>query len=191
MNVDLPIINYQDLIAAIALDRRLPESQELYEQYLQSILPLWRPQGGLVSTYVTAKSKTIEMIEELENLSANWDGYQALPIHPDAIRAAKGLVDSLPTHFVTADVCPNPNGTVSLEWQNDKGRAHLEIGKTRYSFYIKPVFGNAIPICEENQYLPIQIPQILDSMLSPRMLPVDTINQIHYSFNYGLAGSPV
>jgi hypothetical protein len=41
-------------------------------------------------------------------------------------------------------VVPNPNGTWSFEWETDRGIGQLEIGKNRYSFYVKPNTGRAI-----------------------------------------------
>jgi len=68
---------------------------------------------------------------------ANWDGYGAFAIgyeaKNNALRALSGLATSAPA----PSVIPNPNGTLSFEWENENGLGHLEIGRTRFSFYVR------------------------------------------------------
>jgi len=76
-------------------------------------------------------------ITELGVLGKNWDGYGAIPIHEhtrrNALAAANQILQWAPS---PADIAPNPNGTISLEWETDFGTAQLEIGLTRCSFYM-------------------------------------------------------
>ncbi|MFZ4625484.1 MAG: hypothetical protein ACOYNF_14770 [Rhodoferax sp.] len=77
-------------------------------------------------------------IDELAHLPMDWDGYGALPIHPYTADNAATVIRRLLAHTTAPDITPNANGTLSLEWESSGGSAHLEIGMTRYSFYIKP-----------------------------------------------------
>ena len=83
--------------------------------------------------------------EELEHFRAfgtGWDGYGAKPINATVIDNVYSILSSLaPAFTVSPDIVPNPNGTISLEWESDFGYAMLEIGKTRISFYAKPTRG--------------------------------------------------
>jgi hypothetical protein len=94
----------------------------------------------LHTKFLTAK----EMIEELAALPENWDGYGALGISAEttlnALKALDAFLDDVPTPEIT----PSPNGTLSFEWESPRGVAHLEIGRTRFSFYIKPLIGDPI-----------------------------------------------
>lgn len=74
-------------------------------------------------------------IEVLAAMPPNWDGYGALPIDPLTAENAMRAVEAL-SELPSPEITPNPNGTLSFEWQSKKGLAHLEIGKTRYSCYI-------------------------------------------------------
>ena len=79
-----------------------------------------------------------QLLIAIAELDDNWDGEGACPINDktkiNAHRALNSLLLDVP---VVPEITPNNNGTVSFEWKTDQGRAHLEIGLTRFSFYIK------------------------------------------------------
>lgn len=83
-------------------------------------------------------------VDELSYAEPNWDGYGALPISGEAKRNAITALSVLANTTPPPTVIPNPNGTLSFEWETGSGIGHLEIGKTRYSFYVKPSSGRAI-----------------------------------------------
>jgi hypothetical protein len=97
----------------------------------------------ILSQYRGLRLKAFEIeeakrqIAELRMLANNWDGYGAIPIQENtknnALAAADQVLQWAP---FPADIAPNPNGTISLEWETEYGTAHLEIGLTRYSFYM-------------------------------------------------------
>lgn len=66
-------------------------------------------------------------IDELERLAVNWDGYGAVAIHADTIARARRILDALRAVGFDPEVTPNPNGTVSFEWDS----VHIEVGRTR------------------------------------------------------------
>lgn len=76
-------------------------------------------------------------ITELTTLIDNWDGYGAIRIQEhtknNAFAAAGQILQFSP---FPAEISPNSNGTISLDWETEFGAAHLEIGLTRYSFYM-------------------------------------------------------
>lgn len=77
-----------------------------------------------------------EEIRDLARLKENWDGYGALPIlqqtETNALTAAEVVFKFAPI----PEIYSNPNGTISMEWETEHGSGYLEIGRTRYSFYI-------------------------------------------------------
>ena len=95
-----------------------------------------------------------DVLDQLADMPANWDGYGALRIHPDTIANAKRAVERLWKHIPAADITPNPNGTMSLEWESDRGTAYLELGRTKFSFYIKPRGGGITTLEGEASDLP-------------------------------------
>jgi hypothetical protein len=86
-------------------------------------------------------------IDEFESLLGNWDGYDALPINQNTAFNARSALPGLLAAAPVPDITPNPNGTLSFEWEIPTGSAHLEIGQSRISFYLiregqKPIFIN-------------------------------------------------
>jgi len=47
---------------------------------------------------------------------ANWDGYGAEPVEPEALRKAVDLIVSLPDHLPLPECSVEPDGAVSLDW---------------------------------------------------------------------------
>lgn len=96
--------------------------------------------GAMLAEYPVA----FETVEKVAFASANWDGYGALAVSPEtkknAIEAIRVILPVAPT----PEINPNPNGTLSFEWRTDLGNAHLEIGQTKYSFYVNPHVGSPI-----------------------------------------------
>lgn len=77
-------------------------------------------------------------INELSLLSDNWDGYGALRILPETLENANLVVANLGWRALpTPEVSPNPNGTISFEWESSYGYGLLEVGKTRASFFVQ------------------------------------------------------
>jgi hypothetical protein len=79
-----------------------------------------------------------EKIEEFARLPENWDGYRAIRIRTETKQNAIGALEMLDDKVPMPDIIPNPNGMLSFEWESQAGIGHLEIGRTRFSFYIKP-----------------------------------------------------
>ena len=83
-------------------------------------------------------------IEQVSFVEPNWDGYGAAAISNEAENNAKVALDLLEFATHAPAVTPNSNGTLSFEWETDRGIGQLEIGRTLYSFYVRPNGGGAI-----------------------------------------------
>jgi hypothetical protein len=82
-----------------------------------------------------------DAVERMAFAEANWDGYGASPISFQTKVNAKVVLAQLEQCVPAPQVSANSNGTFSFEWETDQGAAHLEIGRTKYSFYVKPLAG--------------------------------------------------
>lgn len=84
------------------------------------------------------KAEALTTLKEIAGLAPDWDGYGA----PAMSRAVMSNSLTALHLFISADlvpeVTPNPNGTVSLEWSVEGATAHLQIGDTDFSMYIRP-----------------------------------------------------
>lgn len=75
--------------------------------------------------------------DDIAKLEDNWDGYGAIPIHADAIEHARTIHAGLIRDGHLVDVCPNTNGTITLEWAWKFRTYTLEVGTTLMSGCIK------------------------------------------------------
>ncbi len=87
--------------------------------------------------YHAQANRDLQLLEAYRGLKQDWDGYDADPISSRACEAARTFLTSLPHSFESPDLCPNPSGTISMEWQSSEGEAQLEIGRSKYSFYMR------------------------------------------------------
>jgi len=123
-----------------------------------------------ISSNLSALAQSENQVEELSRMPAGWDGYGALPISSktkyNALQALRGIL----AHAPTPDITPNSNGTLSFEWETERGFAHLEVGQTRLSFYIElasaePVFLDSS--CEGLLIAAIRVGFLVSSNLFP------------------------
>lgn len=77
-----------------------------------------------------------EIIREISDLGDNWDGYGASSVSAEAVDAALKFAEIAFPSASLPEIFANPNGTITFEWESGLGLANLEIGKTRYSFYV-------------------------------------------------------
>jgi hypothetical protein len=119
-----------------------------------------------------------ETVERVAFANPNWDGYGALPVS-----AIKVILPVAPS----PEINPNPNGTLSFEWGTHLGNAHLEIGQTRYSFYVNPSVGEPIFLEGEVETVHRLHGSLVASLLFPTsstagtMIPVRRAADVRYS----------
>ena len=75
-------------------------------------------------------------IRALANYMDDWDGYGAIRPLSECLNHALEIVRDkrINLDFLT-DIYPNPNGTLSLEWEQDDNEIGLELGKEEFSFF--------------------------------------------------------
>lgn len=102
----------------------------------------------------------IQQLSQLEALPHGWDGDDAEQIAEGAVRGGKSFVMAF-TGPASA-IIPSASGTVVLEWDSPLGEAVLEIGQTRFSFYISPNHGNPIFRKGSTDALSLSAPDMAD-----------------------------
>ncbi len=115
------------------------------------------------------KSELFEKILSFKSLVNNWDGYNAIPLEVKSSTNAIELINLIEDRELKhlKDIYPNPNGTVSFEWENEADEIiSLEMGNKSFSYFIKlnsqePQFFNDIQFGEkEIKILSKQISQL-------------------------------
>jgi hypothetical protein len=98
-------------------------------------------QASAVRNQPTSAESLIEAIESLER---DWDGYGALAISPVVCVNAKRFLSSSPTELSNPEITPTSNGTMNFEWASNNADAYLDIGQSRYTGHIQTKDGATI-----------------------------------------------
>ncbi len=101
-------------------------------------------ESSFSSSVGTEKANAVGAIGRLGLLEEDWDGYGATPITVEAQQNAITAIESFPEDLPMPEIDPNPNGTISFDWASPLGSAYLEMGNTRFSFYVKWHHGKPI-----------------------------------------------
>lgn len=137
MSIDRP--NYD---CSIPIGLSFATAPSLFNSFVPWAQNPSRPTAALV--YQVPHRDEIDLIEKFRALDADWDGYDANEISDGACDAAKTFLANLPTDLESPELCPNPSGTISMEWDSQHGQAQLELGKRKFSFYLRKKGGATI-----------------------------------------------
>jgi hypothetical protein len=103
-----------------------------------------KPGTFLFGSFEAERALALKTVHEFGAMKEGWDGYGAMQIHGLTCKNCLQFLNSLPDNCPFPELTPNSNGTISMEWESQNGGASLEIGKTRYSFYIKRRYGDPV-----------------------------------------------
>lgn len=120
-------------------------------------------------------------IREFGQMPENWDGYDALGISAEATRNALVALDSVLRAAPIPDIVPNPNGTLSFEWETADGFAHLEVGNTRFAFYLKRRSDQPSRLSGSAEQVPSGLGYLVAALLYPARSTAGTITKITMS----------
>lgn len=161
-------------------DERFGGQTNYYPQQMTMPLFFETPDDFRASSYYLSRNEALTTLDNIGSLDEDWDGYGALRIFKECINNTKGFLYSLPLKYGAPEIVPNPNGTLSLEWENSNGQAHLEIGITQYSFYMKLTSGEVLLDKGMVSDLPFKVMNLLGYMLASFRPQALTIADIHY-----------
>lgn len=74
---------------------------------------------------------------------AGWDGYEAKAVSPDAFRAAKRFVASLPLGIPQPEIAADPDGCVTFEWRRSARQTLLVSVRPGYALDYAALIGTA------------------------------------------------
>lgn len=102
-------------------------------------------------------SKMRDEIFSFQELENNWDGYGGVCVSKSICEKAIQFISVLNAVYIdtVTDVYPNPNGTITFEWESATNeKLALEIGQDNYSFFVKfvnenPIFADGKDIIED------------------------------------------
>lgn len=92
----------------------------------------------------------------IANFKYDWDGYGAIRPISDCLSHALDIIDD--ENFALenlTDIYPNPNGTITFEWENGDNEIGLELGNQEFSYYVR--FGEYHSYNNKKQYVAEEI----------------------------------
>lgn len=132
-----------DLSKYIIADKPIEAHTEYFERYESNIgyalNKYFEEISSITSKQNFSKHELITEILSFKTLNNNWDGYGAIPLEVRSAANILTLMDLIDENvFCTVDdIYPNPNGTISLSWNNHSGETvSLEVGNETLSYYV-------------------------------------------------------
>lgn len=121
-----------------------PRTLSIFEQAQEPAVVYWMPSRSKRAATYAEFAAVERAIEGGAFTEPNWDGYNALGVKAETKENAIRGINNILLEAPPPEMTPNPNGTLSFEWETQNGAAHLEVGQTTFSFYIRPRVG--VPI---------------------------------------------
>jgi hypothetical protein len=145
-------------------ERKNSRERNISNDYISDILTLESP--------INLNRSLQKCLKQIKNLEDNWDGYGAIRPSLIAYNRVEIFLKNCPNSFIEPlgqdNIYPNPNGTISIEWENSLGGvASLEIGDENATFFAKSKDGEIY--IDNNVY-------INDGGVNPEVL--ETISKI-------------
>lgn len=77
-----------------------------------------------------------DAIRAYANFLDDWDGYGAVRPVSECLNHALEIIrnNNISLEYLT-DIYPNPNGTITLEWEQDDNEIGLEVGSHEFSYF--------------------------------------------------------
>lgn len=105
------------------------------------------------------REEAMAEVRTFANLQDDWDGYGAIRPLSECLNHALEIIsnENISLNYLT-DIYPNPNGTLTLEWEQDEKEIGLEVGSREFSYYAH--FGEVHTYNNQKQYVAKEIEKL-------------------------------
>lgn len=101
-----------------------------------------------------------QQLMEIANYRDNWDGYGAMRPLSECLSHALDLMGNPAFNLEhLSEIYPNPNGTITMEWERDDDEIGLELGSEEFSFYAH--FGDNHSYNNQKRYVAEEIERLV------------------------------
>lgn len=124
------------------------------------------PRGYLNMGVLVPMMRDIDLIELLRD---GWHGNGSLKVGPVVLKRTReaaeviSQIEGLSGPYIS----PNPQGTISLEWESDRGSVSVEIGRTRVAGFID--IAGQEPVSIRSQQLDLNYFAQIKEIISPSL----------------------
>ncbi|MBO7636933.1 MAG: hypothetical protein J6S89_10190 [Paludibacteraceae bacterium] len=82
------------------------------------------------------REQACQQVTDIAKYQKNWDGYGAIRPLSECLSHALDIIGNENINLsYLSDIYPNPNGTISFEWEQDDNEIGLELGRNEFSYY--------------------------------------------------------
>lgn len=105
------------------------------------------------------REEAMDEVRAFANFQDDWDGYGAIRPLSECLNHALEIIrnENISLDYLT-DIYPNPNGTLTLEWEQDDNEIGLEVGSREFSYYAH--FGEVHTYNNQKQYVAKEIEKL-------------------------------
>jgi hypothetical protein len=139
-----------------------------YSEFLDTFKRTFKSHIDLISSSVIGSfGRNLiywRQLEEISNLGVDWDGYGALPLEKQSVLNTRKILEMMPKEFPVPDLTPNPNGTISLDWEISNIVISVEIGNSKFSAFLNDGLNGTTTHC--GSFDSTNVFDLLVSMLS-------------------------
>ncbi|HSO82084.1 hypothetical protein [Thiocapsa sp.] len=158
-------INQMEIATEISVVPSIREYQVITESQRQPIPFQYSPRET-ASTLTQPRDHAAcwSLLDELSRLAPNWDAYGAEPIAARCMANTRCVLTALPAGIPSPEITPNPNGTLTLDWETEDQALSLELGATRFSTFWESRTGTKMEEGTFDTSIPNFVAMALDSM---------------------------
>jgi len=164
----MPIaINQMDIATESSAVPSIYEYQIITESRRRpTFMPFQYSPRGTAATLTQPSDRiaTWLLLDALSRLEPNWDAYGAEPIAASCVANTRLLLNDLRADIPSPEITPNPNGTLTLDWETEDQALSLELGATRFSSFWESRTGTKMQEATLDTSIPNFVVMALDSM---------------------------
>lgn len=81
--------------------------------------------------YESGVNQRLTALSDFESFAApDWDGEGAMAIVSSTVNKAKEILTHVPTHIPAPSAAPGADGTIGMDWENERGTLCIDVGDT-------------------------------------------------------------